>query len=117
MPKVIALFFLRHGGRLPPRSFIPLFPSWCVRKFFVSGPTLCVARSTLALVQSFLMMPLLSHATPAQQVILLPDAASSFGGQKFSWPKIFLKKFLLRHAIPAQLVILLPPRVNLFLGS
>jgi hypothetical protein len=73
MPIAVALFFLRYSGRLPlTRSFVLFFPSWCVCEFFVSGPILWVARSTLALVQSFLTIPLLRHATLAQQIILLP---------------------------------------------
>jgi hypothetical protein len=59
MPIAIALIFLRYSGRLPPISFVPLFLSWCFRKFFLSGPTPWVARSTLALVQSLLTTLLL----------------------------------------------------------
>jgi hypothetical protein len=47
-----------------------------VHKFFLSSPTLWVARSYLALVHSFLTTSLLSHATPALRVILLLAAVN-----------------------------------------
>jgi hypothetical protein len=48
---------------LPPRSFGPHFPSRCVPKFVLSGPALWFARSSLALVQSYLTTPLLHNGS------------------------------------------------------
>jgi hypothetical protein len=43
-------------------------------------------------------MPPLSHATPAEQVILLPAAANLLCDPQFSSVKIYLMRFLFCHA-------------------
>jgi hypothetical protein len=101
MPFVVVLSFLRHSGRLSPRSFIRLLPRSCcfrprslmpflhcgpfqslfpnVRPFRVSSPTV------------FWSYLLRSCPLP---VILIPAAWDP----QFPWVRIFLMTFLLRHA-------------------
>jgi hypothetical protein len=69
----------------------------------------------LALVQSFLTKPLLSHAPPAQRIILIQAAAKSLRRPQFSSVRIFLKMFLLLRATAARWNIFLPATVNLLL--
>jgi hypothetical protein len=68
----------------------------------------------LALVHSLLTMPLLSHATPAQWIILNPAVANSLHGPQFFWVPIFLKRFLFRHATVAQLDTFLQAAADFF---
>jgi hypothetical protein len=84
--KILSNIFsiLEHSCHLAPGSFIPLFLSWCIRKFFLSGLALWAARSSLVLVQSFLMTPLLSQVTHARWIVLIPAAANSLRGPPFS---------------------------------
>jgi hypothetical protein len=35
MPLVVVLSFLKYSGCPPHRSFVPRFPSWCIRKFLL----------------------------------------------------------------------------------
>jgi hypothetical protein len=64
IPFVVVLSFHRYSGRLPPRSFIPLLPSWLVRYLFLSVRTLRASRSTLSGVRFFLTTFPLRRATP-----------------------------------------------------
>jgi hypothetical protein len=112
MTITLPFFYLTHGARLLPRSFVPHFLSWCIRKFFLNGPTLWVALTTLALVQTFLTTPLLSHAIPAQRIILIRVAVNSLRGPQFSWGAIFLMALFLRHATVARRVIFLSATVS-----
>jgi hypothetical protein len=75
--------FLRYSGRLPPRSFIPLLPSWRVRYIFLSVRTLRAPRPTRSFVRFFLTTFLLRRAAPARTVIPLPAAANYFRDPQF----------------------------------
>jgi hypothetical protein len=70
-PHVRSIDLLRYSGRLLPRSFIPILPSWDIRSLFLSVHTLRVPRSTLSMIHLFVTMFLLCHATLAGAILVL----------------------------------------------
>jgi hypothetical protein len=76
MPLMAALSFLKYSGRLPPMPFLTLLLPWRVHSFFLSAPTLWVPCSSVSLIQLFVMMFLLRHATLARRDTFLQAAAN-----------------------------------------
>jgi hypothetical protein len=97
--------FLRYRGRPPPRSFTAFLPcSCCLRprflmsvlqsepyhNFFSNVPFLLPCST------SSMVCPL--RLCPAQRVIFVSAAVTSFRSPQYPWVRIFLKTFILRHA-------------------